>query len=145
MRVYWGMKTSNLDAVSLPETERKEFTERLIFSLRESDITQSPTTICKILKIKEPKLVLSVHAVRKWLHAESVPTQDKLKLLADLLNVNPHWLRYGQELKVRGNKINKSKKNILNEYDFLDLRQKKYILEIVKALAEQHKKKLKLN
>jgi hypothetical protein len=139
------MKTSNLDKVSLPETERKEFTERLIFSLRESEITQSPTILCKILKIKEPKLVLSVHAVRKWLHAESVPTQNKLKLLADLLNVNPHWLRYGQELKVRDNKIKKSNKNILNEYNFLDLRQKKYILEIVKALAEQHKKKLKFN
>lgn len=38
---------------------------------------------------------MTVHAARKWLQAESIPTQEKLRALASWLNVPAEWLRYG--------------------------------------------------
>lgn len=38
---------------------------------------------------------ISVHAVRKWLVAEAIPTQAKLLTLANILRVEAQWLRYG--------------------------------------------------
>jgi len=38
---------------------------------------------------------VTVHAARKWLFGESIPTQDKMRTLADWLGVSANWLRYG--------------------------------------------------
>lgn len=38
---------------------------------------------------------ITVHAVRKWLMGESIPSQDKLRALAGWLQVSPDWLRFG--------------------------------------------------
>jgi transcriptional regulator with XRE-family HTH domain len=125
------------------EKERKEFTERLIIALSNCELTPSPTALCKLLKSKDSNLELSVHAVRKWLHGESVPTQAKLKLLADTLRVKSDWLRFGEEIKLakEKGKTHKSKASLLKEYEHLNLNQKKYMLEIMKALVVNNNKK----
>lgn len=35
---------------------------------------------------------------RRWLRGEAVPTQDRLQVLAEWLEVDPHWLRFGEKL-----------------------------------------------
>ncbi len=40
---------------------------------------------------------VTVQAVRKWLLGDVIPTQDKLQVLAEWLQVDPHWLRFGEE------------------------------------------------
>jgi hypothetical protein len=40
--------------------------------------------------------------VRKWLVGESIPTQDKLRILANWLGVTAEWLRYGNEDPANG-------------------------------------------
>ncbi len=136
------MKTSTPKFILSSQNERKEFTERLNNALMNCELTPSPTALCKLLKSKDSNLVLSVHAVRKWLHGESVPTQAKLKLLADTLRVKPYWLRYGDEIKpAKELKTNKSKASLLREYELLNQNQKKYMLEIMKALVVNNNKK----
>jgi transcriptional regulator with XRE-family HTH domain len=39
--------------------------------------------------------MITVNAVRKWMLGESMPTLDKLLVLADLLGVSSDWLRWG--------------------------------------------------
>lgn len=39
---------------------------------------------------------ISVHAARKWLMGESIPTHDKLLTLAGWLKVSSEWLLYGE-------------------------------------------------
>jgi transcriptional regulator with XRE-family HTH domain len=36
-----------------------------------------------------------VHAARKWLVGEAIPTQEKLRALASWLDVPADWLRFG--------------------------------------------------
>jgi hypothetical protein len=137
------MKSSTPKFLSSSENERKEFTERLIIALTNCELTPSSTALCKLLKSKDSNLVLSVHAVRKWLHGESVPTQAKLKLLADTLRVKAEWLRFGEETKTDKAKFqfNKSKENLTNEYERLNKNQKIYIGEIIKALVNSNNNK----
>jgi transcriptional regulator with XRE-family HTH domain len=47
--------------------------------------------------------MVTVNAVRKWMLGESIPTLDKLQVLADLLGVTQDWLRWGV---VRGTLVN---------------------------------------
>jgi hypothetical protein len=38
---------------------------------------------------------ISVHAARKWLLGEAIPTQEKIRVLAEWLVVPAEWLRFG--------------------------------------------------
>jgi len=42
---------------------------------------------------------ITLHAARKWIIGESIPTQEKLKVLAAWLGVSAVWLRYGEEIE----------------------------------------------
>lgn len=39
---------------------------------------------------------VTYQAVTRWLRGEAIPAQDKLQVLADWLNVEPHVLRFGE-------------------------------------------------
>ena len=41
---------------------------------------------------------VTVQAARKWLLGLSIPTQTKLRVLADWLSVTLEWLRFGEEV-----------------------------------------------
>ncbi|HCY61414.1 MAG TPA: hypothetical protein DHV59_00935 [Oxalobacteraceae bacterium] len=48
---------------------------------------------------------ITVHAARKWLVGEAIPTQEKLRTLAQWLGVQAEWLRFGngqQEQRLSG-------------------------------------------
>lgn len=45
---------------------------------------------------------VTVHAARKWLMGESIPTQGRLRVLADWLGVSSEWLRFGAPAPLPG-------------------------------------------
>ena len=76
--------------------ERKEFTARLQSALRQaSQPADSATELARGFNGRFPGRAITVHAARKWLMAESIPTQDKLRTLAQWLQVPAEWLRFG--------------------------------------------------
>jgi len=76
--------------------ERKAFAERLQSALRQArQPSDSPTALARGFNSRFPGRAITVHAARKWLIAESIPTQDKLRTLAQWLNVPAEWLRFG--------------------------------------------------
>jgi len=79
--------------------ERKEFAERLQAALRQArEPADSPTALARGFNSRFPGSAITVHAARKWLMAESIPTQDKLRTLAHWLQVPAEWLRFGTAL-----------------------------------------------
>lgn len=44
---------------------------------------------------------MTLHGVRRWLLGETLPSQDKLLVLAEWLQVPPQQLRYGAEVETR--------------------------------------------
>ncbi|RJF99840.1 hypothetical protein D3871_00250 [Noviherbaspirillum saxi] len=45
---------------------------------------------------------ITVHAARKWLVGEAIPTQEKLRALAQWLGVPAEWLRFGGNMAPGG-------------------------------------------
>lgn len=79
-----------------PSTEREGFSERLQQALRNADYSpDSPTQLAREFNIRFGGRPITVHAARKWLVGEAIPTQEKLRTLAQWLCVPAEWLRFG--------------------------------------------------
>lgn len=90
-------KTSGAAKPAAKESENRQFSERLRQALRKAARVASPTGVANAFNLRFWGRPVSVYAVRKWLMGASMPTQDKLTVLAEWLSVEPHWLRFGTE------------------------------------------------
>ena len=78
------------------QRERKEFSERLAIALKQAGANcRSATHLANEFNCICPCAPITLHAARKWLNGEAIPTQDKLKALALWLGVSAGWLRFG--------------------------------------------------
>jgi transcriptional regulator with XRE-family HTH domain len=65
-------------------------------ALRNADYSpDSPTQLAREFNIRFAGRPITVHAARKWLVGEAIPTQEKLRTLAQWLGVPAEWLRFG--------------------------------------------------
>lgn len=79
-----------------PSTERTAFCNRLQQALRNANHPSNhPTYLSREFNVRFTGNPVTVHAARKWLVGESIPTQDKLRALAGWLEVPAEWLRFG--------------------------------------------------
>lgn len=79
-----------------PSNEREGFSERLQHALRNANYSpDSPTQLAREFNIRFEGRPITVHAARKWLVGEAIPTQEKLRTLAQWLGVPAEWLRFG--------------------------------------------------
>ena len=126
------------------EHERKEFSDRLQQALQNAGYTpDSPTILAREFNLRFKGKPVTVHAARKWIIGESLPTQEKLQLVAQWLGVTPGWLRYGGQLtesRVQPSvpalgALSRKEVAILAGTRKLNSNQKKLIYEIVLELA----------
>lgn len=76
--------------------QRIDFSQRLTQELKRMGLpVGSPTQIAREFNQHFSGQPVSAQTVRKWLHAETVPTQPKLLALSAWLGVSAQWLRYG--------------------------------------------------
>jgi transcriptional regulator with XRE-family HTH domain len=78
------------------EQERNEFADRLKLALRMAGAPASPGAFAQQYNLRADGASVSVYAVRKWLHGESIPTQDKIHIISRWLGISAQWLRYGE-------------------------------------------------
>lgn len=77
-------------------TEREGFSQRLQLALRNAAYSpDSPTQLAREFNIRFEGRAVTVHAARKWIVGESIPTQEKIRVLAQWLGVTADWLRFG--------------------------------------------------
>ncbi|MCG2585133.1 hypothetical protein [Massilia sp. TS11] len=76
--------------------ERESFSERLQLALKNAHYSpDSPTRLAREFNIRFEGRPITVHAARKWLVGEAIPTQEKLRMIAQWLGVPADWLRFG--------------------------------------------------
>lgn len=76
--------------------ERESFSERLQTALKNAHYSpDSPTRLAREFNIRFDGRPITVHAARKWLVGEAIPTQEKLRMIAHWLGVPAEWLRFG--------------------------------------------------
>ncbi|WP_199136152.1 helix-turn-helix domain-containing protein [Delftia sp. ASV31] len=73
-----------------------EFALRLRQAIEAAGLEPRPSVLLKLFNSSYWGPPISFQAVSRWLNGEAVPEQDKLVLLAGLLEVEPDVLRYGE-------------------------------------------------
>jgi transcriptional regulator with XRE-family HTH domain len=126
--------------------ERLAFSGRLQLALRNAAYSSnSPTQLAREFNLRFSGQPVTVHAARKWLQGESIPTQEKLRALASWLEVPAEWLRFGNALEQRakgqGSALSPTDTKIIGTLDQLDEHHKSIALEFLRMLARISKKK----
>ena len=74
----------------------KEFAARLEQAMAAKSIKHSPTVLAKLFNAEFDGRAVTVHTARNWTLGLSLPTHDKLVVLAELLDTSAEQLRYGR-------------------------------------------------
>jgi transcriptional regulator with XRE-family HTH domain len=123
--------------------ERHQFSERLQQALRSAEYSpDSPTQLAREFNARFAGRPVTVHAARKWLMGESIPTQEKLRSLAKWLNVTAEWLRFGTASANNSNSsLNSSDAKIIASLRQLDEENRHLVFEFIRLLVRMDRKK----
>jgi transcriptional regulator with XRE-family HTH domain len=123
--------------------ETQAFAQRLKQALEASGVRISPTVVANEFNLRYWGRSVTPHTARNWLLGKSIPTQDKLRVLADWLQVGPDELRFGQVTKVPkgsenmgfwGGDLNMADREMVTRYMSLSVHDRKTAREVVAAL-----------
>lgn len=131
--------------------ETEAFAERLRRALDGCGVRQSPTIVANEFNLRYWGRSITPHTARNWLLGKSIPTQDKLRVLADWLQVSPDELRFGRpggavkdaEAAADPASLSMADREMVSRYLGLDVHDRKTVREVVTALslAASHKSK----
>lgn len=77
--------------------EREEFSLRLRSCLDKMGINpDSPTEFHRALQQVDENLRVTPSTIYKWLLGDSLPSEENMKIVANLCQVCPNWLRSGK-------------------------------------------------
>ncbi len=126
--------------------ERSKFSERLQQALENADYSaDSPTQLAREFNLRFSGHPVTVHAARKWLQAESIPTQEKLRALASWLNVTAEWLRFGSGTSGTESgaaySVTAHDEKILSSLQQLNKHNRELVHEFIRLLIRMERKK----
>ena len=122
--------------------ERAQFSKRVQAALLARGMPASPTELQRAFNARNPKLAVSVHAARKWLMGEAIPTQARLRVLADVLQVSATWLRFGEEVAVSKNKsLSVQEHMLVQQFRRLSDTQRTHVLALVQSAVDSGRKR----
>lgn len=108
--------------------EREQFSKRLNSALkRVGEKSYSPAALARAFNRRYPGNPVSSYAARKWLLGEAIPSQDKLRVLAQWLGVTNDWLRFGEGAKTNSHVIRDD--TPVPDYE---------LIRAIAALSEEH-------
>jgi transcriptional regulator with XRE-family HTH domain len=128
-------------------SERERFSQRLQQTLRNAHHSpDSPTELAREFNIRFNGRPITVHAARKWLVGEAIPTQDKMRTLSEWLMVPIDWLRFGTDDERSDpppNTLNASSIDIklIADMQLLDEHHRQIVREFVRILIRTSRAK----
>lgn len=131
--------------------ERESFSLRLQQTLRNAHHSpDSPTELARDFNIRFSGRPITVHAARKWLVGEAIPTQDKMRTLAQWLGVPVEWLRFGGDERrtesrdaTSGFKTDDLK--LMADFQLLDEHDRQIVREFIRILVRSNRQRQALS
>lgn len=124
-----------------------EFAERLAVALASKSIKHSPTVLANQFNSKFDGRAVTPHTARNWMLGKSMPTQDKMICLAQLLDTSAELLRYGRHsektltlINADGTETELSSKQqqLVRKYITLSSSQQKLVSDLVDEISQQN-------
>lgn len=124
-------------------TETEGFAQRLKQALDGVGVRASPTLVANEFNLRFWGRSITPHTARNWLLGKAIPTQDKLRVLADWLQVSPDELRFGRAVEMVKTAeatagpagLNMADREMLSRYMGLDVESRKTVRQVVAALS----------
>jgi transcriptional regulator with XRE-family HTH domain len=130
--------------LQLARKQQALFSKRLIWALEVLGITPSPTILQREYNSISNQPAITIHAARKWLMGEAIPTQGRIQILAEWLNVSPSWLRFGeQEPENKTTDMTAQEWRLVKGFRRLTKKQRVGVLAMVLAIHAPRPKKSK--
>lgn len=126
--------------------EKADFAQRLRDAMTEAGYSVRPVVLEREFNARYWGRSVTIQAVRRWLHGEAIPAQDKLLVLAEWLSMEPHVLRYGEAaskaLKAKEKRWDEGvgylERETFGIFLQLPAPQRKIIREIILAFSQAH-------
>ena len=121
------------------------FATRLEEALKAKAIRKSPTVLANFFNSNFDGRSVTPHAARNWLLGKSLPTQDKLVLLAKLLGTSAEHLRYGRHSEKTllisnqdgtETELSASQQQLVTNYLMLSFSNQKLVSDLVSELCQ---------
>lgn len=128
--------------------EKAEFGQRLRDAMTSAGYPLRPVVLEREFNTRYWGQSVTLQAVRRWLRGEAIPSQDKLKVLADWLKIEPEILRFGegvrqsvQEHRQRWDEgVGYLERETFDAFLQLPAPQRKIIREVILTFAQVHNK-----
>ena len=122
----------------------KEFAARLEQAMSAKSIRRSSTVLAKLFNAKFDGKAVTIPTVSNWMHGFTMPTQDKLLVLAELLDTSAEHLRYGrnwektlalQNADGSETELTSSQQRLVRKYIMLSASQQRLVNELVDVIT----------
>jgi transcriptional regulator with XRE-family HTH domain len=126
------------------DKEKAAFAARLRAALEARGIEASAAVVEKRFNSRYEGAAVTAQAVSGWLNGKSIPKQDKLRVLAALVGVEPHELQFGGKHRVSDEAaewpqaLGTQDRLMMNAYLSLPTAQRKLVRELVASLARAY-------
>ncbi|MDZ4252844.1 MAG: helix-turn-helix domain-containing protein [Sulfuritalea sp.] len=127
--------------------EKVEFSQRLRKAMQQAGYPLRPIVLEREFNTRYWGRSVTVQAVRRWLRGEAIPSQEKLQVLAEWLNVEPQVLRFGEGVtkSVRAKRerwdegIGYQEREVFEAFLSLTAPQRKAVREVILGLVQARK------
>ncbi len=122
----------------------KEFAARLEQAMSAKSIRRSSTVLANLFNAEFDGKAVTIPTVNNWMHGWTMPTQDKLLVLAKLLDTSAEQLRYGRNWEktltlqnADGSEtlLTGSQQQLVRKYIALNKVQQRLVSDLVGVLA----------
>jgi transcriptional regulator with XRE-family HTH domain len=130
------------------ENAKAQFAERLREAMKAAGYEAKPAVLEREFNTRYWGRAMTLHGVRRWLRGETLPSQEKLLVLAEWLGVPPQQLRFGGEVVQRVQQrrarwdsgIGYQDRDIFEAFLKLPVPQRRLIREVILTFAKVHTK-----
>lgn len=128
------------------ENASKRFADRLRTAMEKAGYEAKPAVLEREFNLHYWGKPMTLHGVRRWLLGETMPKQDKLESLAEWLRIEPHYLRFGEEIVKRIERrqsdwqaaVGHQERETFEAFINLPAPQRKVVREVILAFAKAY-------
>lgn len=123
------------------DKEKADFARRLRAALHDAGIEASASVLEKRFNSRYDGSPVTAQAISGWLSGRYLPKQDKIRVLAAIVGVDPHVLQYGGKPRVGEGRaewseaVGPQERAMLDAYLGLPAAQRKLVRDLVAALS----------
>lgn len=121
--------------------EKAEFSARLRAALRDANIEASAAVLERRFNSRYDGTPVTAQAISQWLNGKTMPRQDRIRVLAAIVGMEPHELQFGGKSRVGEGRsdwveaLGRQDRAMIDAFLSLPAAQRKLVRELIATLA----------